>query len=218
MQKTFAIGIPTINRWDLLKPSLEKYLINFPNTEIIILDNGKQDITIKQKNFHFVRTTNPLGVAASWNYLCKCIFNEPAFTWCLKPHDYAIILNDDIFIDFSQMSMHGFLMRNQGNAFYMSEHGFCSFILPKTTWQKIGEFDVNFKGAYFEDKDYERRLKLAGMEIFRHKFLNPVELIESSSIAKDPSLNNNFTANHEYYVKKWGGNVGGETFLTPFNK
>ena len=41
----FAIGIPTLNRYDLLKPSLMLYLQrDFPTIDIFIMDNGNQGI------------------------------------------------------------------------------------------------------------------------------------------------------------------------------
>ena len=36
----FAIGIPTLNRYDLLKPCLMLYERDFPNIDIFVLDNG----------------------------------------------------------------------------------------------------------------------------------------------------------------------------------
>ena len=44
MKHSFAIGIPTINRADLLNPTLQKYFQDFPNVDIYILDNGSQKI------------------------------------------------------------------------------------------------------------------------------------------------------------------------------
>ncbi len=212
-KKTFAIGIPTVNRWDLLEPSLIKYLEYFPNTHIYILDNGFQKIPDKYRrqtlNLTVIENTTRWSVAESWNGLCRMIFLH---------HNHAIILNDDIYVDFSEQSVFGFLHRFNDPAMYMSQHGFCSFILPDTTWKSIGSFDTNFMGAYFEDNDYQRRIKLAKLEILSHRLLNPVEMIASASIKKDPSLNANFENNAKYYVSKWGGNVGGETFITPFNK
>lgn len=212
-KKTFAIGIPTINRWDLLEPSLTKYLEYFPNTHICVMDNGHQDIAYKFRrqtpNLTIIENKEPFSVAQSWNSLCRFIFHRCS---------YSIILNDDVYIPFSEMTVTGLLYRFPDPALYLSQNGFCSFILPSTTWKNIGSFDTDFKGAYFEDKDYERRLKLAKLDIMRNKLLNPVELIESGSISKDPSLNGNFSANHAYYIEKWGGNVGGETFIKPFNK
>jgi GT2 family glycosyltransferase len=44
----FGIGIPTLNRYDLLMPNLKTYARDFPNHKIYILDNGKQNIAIEQ--------------------------------------------------------------------------------------------------------------------------------------------------------------------------
>lgn len=206
--KTFAIGIPTVNRWDLLQPSLAKYQTYFPSTEIYIIDNGNQGIPASTVNT-FVTDGKGGSVAQSWNMLCQLIFNK---------HQNAVILNDDVYIDFTEASLFGFLCRFPDADLYRSQNGFCSFIIPASTWNIVGNFDINFKGAYFEDRDYERRCKLKKLDILAHKFLNPYTMVESGSIQKDPSLNSNYQNNAEYYVKKWGGNVGGEKYLTPFNQ
>lgn len=40
----FGIGIPTINRADILNPSLKRYENDLQNVPIYIVDNGKQEI------------------------------------------------------------------------------------------------------------------------------------------------------------------------------
>ena len=45
------IGIPTINRADLLNEALANYFEDFKNTEIVICDNGKQEIITRERNF-----------------------------------------------------------------------------------------------------------------------------------------------------------------------
>jgi GT2 family glycosyltransferase len=206
---TFAIGIPTINRYDLLRPFLKEYLVNFPLTEIYIIDNGNQGIIEDDITVHLIIPEQPLGVAASWNLLCDKIF---------KKHKFALILNDDILLNKNDLGIFNFLTLNKGGDFYVSQNGFCSFILPKETFQKIGAFDERFVGAYFEDRDYERRMILAKMKVIRHAFLNPSIFNESSSIKKDEALNKNYKNNWQYYCEKWGGSIGGEKYLTPFNK
>ena len=48
MQTKFGIGIPTLNRYDLLLPALHFYALNdFPDTHIHIIDNGDQGIENK---------------------------------------------------------------------------------------------------------------------------------------------------------------------------
>lgn len=207
--KTFAIGIPTINRYDLLAPFLKNYMANFPNTLIYVLDNGLQEIEVQGKNFHLITSSEPKGVAASWNALCNFIFKE---------HNYALILNDDVFFDKTQHQVHEFLAIHHQPDFYISQKGYCSFIMPKVTFNRVGKFDESFKGAYFEDNDYNRRMYLDRSLVLKHKFLNPGIYNESSSISKDKSLNANYDRNLVHYEEKWGGCVGAEKYLKPFNK
>ena len=209
---TIAIGIPTINRYDLLKEYLSGYLLTyFRGVEIFVMDNGDQDIGYQytQSSVHVIKNPFPKSVAASWNSLCQLIYIN---------HSYALILNDDIYLERHIDKINTFLTLHQNADIYLSQQGFCSFILPKRTFLTIGGFDENFKGAYFEDRDYERRLKMAKANILKTVVLNPTVFNESSSIKKDKSLNKNFESNAAYYQAKWGGAQGGETFITPFNK
>lgn len=209
MNQNFAIGIPTINQWELLRPFLLKYLVNFPVTDIYIVDNGNQAIDVTDINLMVIKNKQPASVAASWNQLCKLIF---------KKCSHALLLNDDIFLNKTDADIYKLLQLYGNDAFVVSQQGFCSFLLPKKTFQQVGGFDENFLGAYFEDRDYERRLKLAAMDITWVKALNPSVYNESSSIKKDPSLNANYQHNATYYFNKWGGNLNGEIFSKPFNK
>lgn len=212
MNISFALAIPTINRWDLLKPTLEKYLTMFPLTDIVVLDNGKQNIKFDLSSILLtvIELPEPKGVAGSWNFLSRIVFRK---------HSHCLMLNDDVFLNRSFLDIMNLLSYHPDHDLYapMAENGLPAFILPKTTFNKIGAFDEAFKGAYFEDTDYERRLKLAKMDVLRHISLNPVIYETSGSIKKDPSLNRNFENNRDHYEAKWGGCKGGETYLTPFN-
>jgi hypothetical protein len=208
----FAIGIPTINQWETLKPFVLNYLINFPLNHIYILDNGNQGIDLEQDiTLTIMESETPRSVAASWNFLCRKIFSKPTVT-------HALILNDDVYLNKKFYEIDKFLKLFGEEPLITCQQGWCSFLISKKTFTSIGGFDENFKGAYFEDKDYERRLKVARLSLMRHGMLNPSIFNESSSIKKNPSLNNNYKANAEYYAEKWGGNQGGEIFTTPFNK
>jgi len=208
MKVNFAIGIPTINQWVKLKETLLAYRLDFPETEIFIVDNGRQISTLSLVG-QLSKNEEPKGVAASWNQLCQMIW---------KKHTHALILNDDVYLGARQNEIQRLIENHAEDDFIVSQHGFCSFILPHATKHKIGMFDESFKGAYFEDNDYERRLKLAKLQITRCQLLNPVWMETSASIKADPSLNVNFQNNSAYYEQKWGGARGGETFLTPFNQ
>ncbi len=208
-QVTFALGIPTINRYDLLKPFLDKYLKFFPPHLIFVHDTGNLVPIYHNEPFLKVTRSDPASVAASWNALCNMIFIK---------HTHAVILNDDLLLNKNGKQVESFIVLHKEQDFFVSQQeGFSSFIIPRKTFRTIGYFDENFKGAYFEDKDYERRMKLAGLQIMSASFLNPELHTRSASIGKDKKLNANYRHNADYYSRKWGGNLGGETFTTPFN-
>jgi GT2 family glycosyltransferase len=205
----FAIGIPTYNRADLLLPALMFYARDYPNTEIFVIDNGNQDIKIsKIPNLKIIVSENNIGVAASWNKLCDIIYEQ---------HDFAMILNDDIYLGRKEWEIDNFLT-NYKKDLYISTQDWCSFILPKKTFEDIGRFDEQFYPAYFEDNDYTYRLILNLKSIYQVPFLNPFIYKSSQSILKEPSLRDGYLLNEKRYVEKWGGKPKFEKFRKPYNK
>jgi len=202
----FAIGIPTINRADLLNEALEKYFFDFPNAEILILDNGNQDIIKRKSNFKIFRTDKNFGVAKSWNFLCKQAY---------KTVDYILMLNDDIYLGKNQKDISKFIKRTSFDVVHGEKH-FCTYILPQRIFKEF-VFDENFYPAYFEDNDFKYRLLLKKKKIVTSSFLNPVVYRNSMTIMKDRELNNKFMDNQNYYIEKWGGLPNEEVYKEPFN-
>lgn len=206
----FSIGIPTINRADLLNPTLEKYLVDFPDTEIVLVDNGNQQL-IEHERINIYRPGENLGVAGSWNYLCRHIFSK-----LNKP--YALILNDDVYLGKFDHQVTECIEKLPEESLLVSTGTWCSFLLPARTFGRVGEFDEGFKIAYFEDNDYAYRLKLAGTPHFPTKGITPLKVIKNSgSLERDRSLNRMFEHNRQYYIEKWGGPLNEEKFTKPFN-
>lgn len=98
---------------------------------------------------------------------------------------------------------------------------FSCFLITKAC-HKWFQFDEGFIPAYHEDNDYHRRLQLAGFgdKIFGVNLpflhygsgtLKSVEHVANGWGAR-------FAACQEYYVKKWGGLPGHETYTVPFNQ
>ena len=203
----FAIGIPTLNRWDLLRVHLNSYLQTyFPNIKIFVLDNGNQNIDIEHPNLVIIRNKENVGVAASWNQLCQLIFIK---------HEFAAILNDDIGWGMNEYRIGNFL-HYQKAMLFKSLKDWCVFIMPKTTFEKIGPFDETFK-AYYEDSDYTYRMKLVGFKPVAWDVLNPTTYRDNGTGEIDPTIYNFSNIGRKYYVTKWGGMPGMETFKTPFN-
>jgi GT2 family glycosyltransferase len=210
LQNKFAIGIPTLNRFDLLHPALLFYVNDFPNTKIFVVDNGKQGISdkIKHPNIKVIESETNLGVAKSWNLLCEMIYEQ---------HDYAIILNDDIYWGRKEYEVDN-LFSNYKENFFVGNLEWCVFALPKKTYIEVGKFDEDFYPAYYEDNDYSYRMKLVRKFEFKVPFFNPFIYRASQTLEKDSSIKHGFVKNGELYVKKWGGKPNQEKFKRPYNK
>lgn len=203
-QPSFAIGIPTLNRMDLLAPALHTYIRDF---SILVFDNGRQAGKVEHPQITWLYPDKNLGVAASWNRLCHEIF---------RYHSHAVILNDDIQLGFGANTILQAISKNP-DRLITSLIDWCIFILPKTVFEKIGPFDENFFPAYYEDKDYERRIRLAGGGIIRSPLLQPKIYRDNSTAEKDSTVHLHAHKNKEYFLKKWGGPPAGEKFSVPFN-
>ena len=74
----FLVGIPTINRADLLNEVLPKYYEDFYKNDIFIIDNGNQNIIEREEKFHLLKPNKNLGVDHAFDafgYLCLQQFN-----------------------------------------------------------------------------------------------------------------------------------------------
>ena len=203
------IGIPTINRADLLNEALANYFEDFKETEILICDNGNQEIITRENNFVIYRPEKNLGVSGSWNMIMDYSQKVNA--------THVLILNDDIYLGKNEQEI-AQIIKLWNPEFLCTELNWCSFILSLEAYKKIGVFDENFFPAYFEDNDYFRRMLLGNVQMIFNAMLNPVIFRNSMTIAKNPELNNGFEKNKQYYISKWGGQPTQETFITPFNQ
>lgn len=204
------VAIPTLNRADLLNQALEEYFQDFPETHIAICDNGRQDIITREENFVIYKPEENLNVSGSWNMLMDYADKIEA--------THVLMLNDDIYLGRTGYEIKMIINQNLSMPFINSTQNWCSFILTVEAWKKIGGFDeANFPN-YFNDNDYCYRMRLLGMERLNTSFLNPEIYRNSMTIAKQPSLNNNFMDYRNKYVQKWGGLPNEECFLTPFNQ
>lgn len=102
-----------------------------------------------------------------------------------------------------------------------SEHpDFSCFMISKAGYEQVGEFDEGFKPAYYEDNDYHYRITLAGMKaiclptaVYYHFGSGTQNEAKPFKLVNDQM----FLRNRNYYVAKWGGMPGHETYKHPFN-
>ena len=210
MKTKLVVGIPTINRADLLNDALAKYFEDFKNTEIAICDNGNQDIITREKKFMIYRPQQNLGVSGSWNMIMDYADKISG--------THVLMLNDDIYLGKTEEQIIRMIELFSHNDFYNSLMNWSAWVLSVKAWKKVGNFDENFFPAYFEDNDYCYRMRLNEIERVNTDYLNPVIYRNSQTIEKDPSLNSRFMNNRQYYASKWGGLPNEETFKKPFNQ
>lgn len=204
-----ALGIPTINRADLLQEALDVYKETWYGRHVYIVDNGHQQITTTASNQKVLTMPHNLGVSGSWNLLCQTLF--------AKGYTHVALLNDDIIWRKTADEIEEYIDANP-NDFYLGLGTWCLFVIPLTTWEKVGKFDEQFFPAYFEDNDYCLRMRNEGLKRDMSPFFNPEVFRNSQTIAKDPTLNGNFDRNRQLFMDKWGGSPGNETYKTPYNK
>jgi len=219
-------GIPTLNRFDLLKESLLDLSKNFANNpallSIHIVDNGRQIKHEEQFStfpvplhgiIYYDAQKKNIGVAASWNKIIKRAFDELGA-------DYVLLLNDDVVLGKSLNLIIDTIKSRSYPTILTSHFHWSVFLLSKDCYETIGLFDEIFYPAYYEDNDYARRISLKpeiakrwGQDIR----LDPVIKRNSMTIKKDPQINKNFSLNQEKYIKKWGGMPDKEKYKTPYN-
>lgn len=211
------IGIPTINRADLLAENLEDLARNFTDADkIYIVDNGNQQIPvpppIQEKTVVYKEPSN-LGVSGSWNkILDQAFFKDFA--------DYVLMLNDDIVAGVTRELLEE-LIYESDQAYFLNSGSWGMFLISREAYQVFGKFDEEFYPAYFEDNDYSRRITRfnpIGSVVYRTKKLAPKVFRNSMSIKKDGNLNGRFGMNSAYYKRKWGGSPSNEKFQNAFNK
>jgi GT2 family glycosyltransferase len=131
-------------------------------------------------------------------------------------YSHVMILNDDVIMQKDPFDIEQYIQDNPAD--FYTGHAYCSFIIPISTYDKVGAFDENYYPAYYEDTDYSYRLKLADMNKLDTDFILPEVLRSSKSGEKDRSLYDKVFECRRYYENKWGGAPTQETYKTPFNQ
>jgi GT2 family glycosyltransferase len=204
-----SLGIPTINRADLLVEALETYETSWEKRHIYIVDNGNQEIPTRSPWVKIHRPGINLGVSASWNWILKQAFSIG--------YTHVALLNDDIIWKRGIREIEKFIQENPAGL-YVSGGTWCCFIVAYETFQSVGGFDEGFFPAYFEDNDYCYRCRINSVPRVTDPFFSPEVYRNSMTIDKDGSLNQNFDTNKQKFVIKWGGQPGQEKYTVPYDR
>jgi GT2 family glycosyltransferase len=151
MKSIPTLIIPVLNRYDLLNKLLDS--INYPIDNILIVDNGGEySLPEKYNNLNIKVLSMPsnLGVAASWNLGIKSYPHSEY--WLFSAID-VILLSDTL-----EKTAKECLDSN----LTISNYGFSYFAVGSEIVKKIGLFDENYYPAYYEDVDFEKRVRDSG--------------------------------------------------------
>lgn len=202
-RKKFVVGIPTLNRYELLDQCIESVFNSSVTPEkVLVIDNGGS-YQAKRAGVEVIKPARNLGVAASWNLIHKLT----------KPRE-LIILNDDLRVGRDVLEK---LLDSSAPVAVAA--GWSAFRQKESVWETVGEYDERFP-AYYEDNDYSYRLKLAGLphEEISHGGLEHTGSATLKSFT--PEQKHLFDEKHgqskRYYLEKWGGLPGEERHTQPF--
>jgi GT2 family glycosyltransferase len=187
--------IPVLNRYDLLDNLLES--INYPVDNILIIDNGGSYKTNKDNVIVLNMPTN-LGVAASWNLGIKLFPQAPYWTFMAID---AGLLTD---------TLEKTTVYSNEDAVVISNYGFSYFSIGRNIIQDVGLFDENYFPAYYEDTDWEKRVRSMG---YADKILYPDENIKLLDTTVTVKSNPQYMkrkketdlSNQHYFNKKFAG-------------
>ena len=198
------VCVPVFKRYDMLK----KLVASVPvQHQIHIIDNGRNAGLLSWAlggREAFVKIPDaPMGLAESWNWFINNV-----------PEDRCIT-NDDI--EFAPNSLER--MAAAKADFVSGSFGFSCFFIRQGCIDHVGLFDeaISPGYAYFEDMDYLRRMRAAGVVddvvecgVLHHQS----QTVKAFSPEEMQEHNRKFYLAQENYTRKWASNPSWEQLRT----
>ncbi len=201
------LGIPTLVNYrglDALCLSAEQGALK-PEGYLIVDNGGGYDgvaaprdwmdmASARGASIHLHAPGRNLGVAASWNWMLDR---------SLQAGESALaIANDDVILGGS--TFEGLLRELSGHPFVTAD-GWACFAQRADCTRLVGWYDENFWPAYYEDNDYDLRLRRAGI-VPRIAAADPIrhEGWTTTRILGDADwLREGRERNRRYFMAKW---------------
>ena len=212
------LGVPVLNREDLAARMVCS--VDHPVDELLVVVNATDkgptvdavgaaaEVNPNIRKVSYSLPSFNLGCGGSWNHIIR---HRPAGPWW-------VIVNADIVFGAGDLARLDDAMQPEA-AHLATVFEFGAFALNTACVDAVGWFDENFHPMYFEDKDYEHRMRQAGVPYVKLK--SGATHDTSSTIRSSPRLaarnNDTFMHNSRYYFDKWGGSPYQERFTVPFD-
>ena len=196
-----VVGIPTINRADLLSESLADIAAHAPYIDkLIIIDNGNQCIKIpeKIKNVEIHKPKKNQGCGGSWSMIMDLAFADKTVDHVLMPSD-DVVMGKEFWSNLEQM----YINYAEYDVLLPPEKlSWCVVSISRECWETVGRFDPIFWPAYYEDVDYMHRMSLVGKEPTHTEAMRPEVWRSGQSSAINANLIGQNTM--EKFLAKWG--------------
>jgi len=155
-----VIGFCTLKRFDLAERLMAS--IDYPVEHLVIVDNsGTQQWEPPRvemaKHQWVIRVPYGLGLVGAWNLIMKSTPFAP----------YWVLVNDDAWFESGALE----IIRQDADPDALSfpdiEPKWSCAVIGEAVVKKAGLYDERFYPLYFDDNDYERRIKHAGVPVKR---------------------------------------------------
>ena len=197
-----VLGFATLSKFDMAQRLLDS--IDYPVEHLVIVDNsGKRKFKPKVnefvKNTWLLQMPHGLGANGAWNLIIKS-----------TPHaSYWVLPNDDSW--FAPGALQAIAEEVDTEAFnFVDIHPRWSCVIPtEGSVRKAGLWDEAFHPIYFDDDDYEWRMKELGVRF--HDIPAKVHHDNSSTLKSGYEDKNTFTFRRNQSLltnKRAGRNLG----------
>jgi GT2 family glycosyltransferase len=155
-----VLGFATLKRFDLADRLLAS--IDYPVEHLVIVDNsGTQSWTPTQpdkvKNLWLIRVPFGLGLVGAWNLIVKSTPHAP----------YWVLVNDDAWFGEGALDVIAQDANPDGLSFPHVSPEWSCIVLGQKVVEQVGLYDERLYPLYFDDNDYERRIRNAGLPVRR---------------------------------------------------
>ncbi|WP_313802439.1 glycosyltransferase family 2 protein [Cytobacillus sp.] len=213
----YIVGIPYVNRLDLLQKAVESIKPYWEHTVIIDNSDGRDlkghELSSKVQIYE---PPVPLTFTQSMNYIIRLAEEKECEVWMYMHCDAE-----------AHEGTPEALLTIVENTIKEGRKWGVIFTLYDTlaaysmeAQKEIGYFDTIIRD-YFADTDYYRRMNLAGFELISTPLSNKMNHVGSASIHSDSNrafiTTITFPQSEAYYIAKWGGPRTQEKYNTPFN-
>ena len=220
----FAAYVFYVNRPDLLVRALNSFQDLWPR--LTILDNSGEQLADDMSSTdgslstfvhdHAFLPPVPLNYSQAMNWVLKDATTKGA-DFILHFHSDAVSANPNAV---QELLTYAEKVKAEGTRWG------CLWTFYDILWcinpvaaRDVGGWDTEFT-AYFTDQDLRRRFELAGWECINTN-IQGMSHEGSATINSDPELRFlngvTFPLRRSYYVSKYGGSPGNETYNKPFN-